>query len=194
MLLSYSFSTRITSGYLKGTQMARLDVIMDQFSQCATPTCHPLLLLVIILTREISAENDVRQRNARDRIRGLEHALAGRYKAPSAEDYVETTELTLDTIKGILVDSRSEILWKRPQAWQNAVKRAREAGELFWEKLSEERKVPNLRRVHRNLMSRLDFISTKLECLEHYAHVSLERLDIQREEVPTTYICGFRIL
>lgn len=183
LVLSYSFRSNITSGYVKGTKKANIESVMTQLRACATPVSHPLLLPIIMLTREISAENDVRQRLARDRIRGLENALDGRYSGPAAAGYTPTEDLTLDSIKKIIVECRSEILWKRPQAWQNAVRRTQEASNHFWENLSEDWKTPEMRKVHQSLMSRLDFMTTKLEGLESYAHISLERLDFLREEV-----------
>ena len=45
MILSYSFETRITSGYLKGTPSAGITLLVDNaLRKCAGSAGHPLLL------------------------------------------------------------------------------------------------------------------------------------------------------
>jgi hypothetical protein len=192
MMLSHSFKTNITSGYVKGTSSAGIELLMKRLRACAVPMSHPLLLPVLMLIQELSTKNDVRQRNARDQLRRLENALTGRYNpavvgaAPAPGYGISSVgdELTLDAIKHDLVECRSQVLWKRPQAWQNAINRLARASDSYWDQLPDEfRELPGAGRLHRTLTSRLDFMTAKLEGLEHYAHVSLERLDIQREEV-----------
>ncbi|KAH8194203.1 hypothetical protein TruAng_011634 [Truncatella angustata] len=193
VILSYSFASRMTSGYVKGakasekkgdTKAVEIEEVMKQLRACANPASHPLLLPIIILTKELGAENDIRQRLAREEVRKLEKALAGRYgNKPSATEYSQPEDLTLDTIRGTLINCRGEILWKRPQAWQNPIQRAQKANTYFWDNLPRDEKTAGMRMVHRELTDRLDFMAAKLENLEHYVHVSLERLDAQREEL-----------
>lgn len=193
MILSHSLVTNITSGYVKGTSSAEIETLMEQLRACAVPTSHPLLLPVLVLSRELSAKNDVTQRNARDQLRRLESALTGRYNptavgAVPAPGYAVTGgadgELTLDAIKHDLIECRSRVLWKRPRAWQNAIDRLVLAAGFFWCHVPDEfRTQPGASRLHYTLVSRLDFMKAKLEGLEHYADVSLARLDIQAEEV-----------
>lgn len=119
IILSYSSTSNITSGYVKGTKKAKLESIVEQLNICAAPVSHPLLLPIIMLTEAISAENDARQRDARDQIRRLETALAGRYgDRPVADGYTPQQVLDLDSIQRTLVDTRSAILSKRPQTWR----------------------------------------------------------------------------
>lgn len=184
VIISYSFRSNITSGYAKGTETANIESIVEELRACATPVSHPLLLPVILLTRALSADNDKAQKDAREDIRKLEIALAGRYTDnPRAEGYRPHASLNLDSIQKTLVNTRSQILWKRPQTWQNSVTRAHEMCNTFWDKLDPERKTPEMKKMHREITTRFDFLSARLEGLEHYTHVSLQRLDILREEV-----------
>lgn len=53
----------------------------------------------------------------------------------------------------------------------------------FWDRLPEGRRDPELRELHDTLLSRLGFLTVKLEGIENYAFVTLERLNIHREVV-----------
>ncbi|KAK4168219.1 hypothetical protein QBC43DRAFT_228731 [Cladorrhinum sp. PSN259] len=207
MMLSYSFKTRITSGFVKGTESARLETdILPDLKECSTPITHPLLLPFLILNSTLSSDNDIQQRKSREKIRRLENALSARYRDPkhsipsyTAEDddpelgITDQTppqpkkskaddHLELDKINQELTDCHCQVLWKRPQAWQNVVGRLQEAAEAFWGNLSEDdRNLPGFAELHDSIVSRLRFIGIKLEGLENYTHVSLERLNLQRE-------------
>jgi hypothetical protein len=183
MVLSYSFNTGITSGYIKGTASAEVEHVLGQLTSCARPAAHPLLLPVLMLRHGLSFKNDETQRDARKKVRRLERALSGRYKVGAAEGNGLEDDLTLDAINHDIVDSQSRVLWKRPQAWQNVVDRIESATRCFWEHLPADQKGPQLESLHHTLMNRIDFIKVKLEGLEHYAHVTLERLEVQREVV-----------
>ncbi|ORY71048.1 uncharacterized protein BCR38DRAFT_415789 [Pseudomassariella vexata] len=181
MILSYSFNTRITSGYLKGTDSVEIETILRRLKACAQPTSHALLLPILVLGHEMSAKNDNTQRKIREQIRRLEDVLSGRYKVEAAAGYASDQDLTLDAINHDMVESHSQAMWKRPQAWQNVVTRLSKATDYYWEQLPEEEKTPELEGLHKVLLSRLDFVTAKLEGLKHYADVSLERLKLQRE-------------
>lgn len=211
MMLSYSFKTRITSGFVKGTESARLETdILPDLKECSTPITHPLLLPFLILNSILSSDNDIQQRKSREKIRQLENALSARYRDPKSPMPSYTVEdddpelglmgqtvpgpqprnqkvddhLELDEINQKLTDCHCQVLWKRPQAWQNVVGRIQDAAKAFWENMSEEdRDIPGFAELHDSIVSRLRFIGIKLEGLENYTHVSLERLNLQREVV-----------
>lgn len=192
-MLSYSFETRITSGYVKAMEdhgfketpkgTYGFKEIMDTLKGCGHPVSHPLLLPVIVLCNELSAKNDETQRIQRRRLREIEKSLTGRYQMKPAAGYTPETDPELDDISRKLADCQCMVLQKRPQAWQNVIKGARSALQCYWDELSPVEKVAGLQDLHETLESRLDFLSVKLEGHEHYAHVSLERLNVHREVV-----------
>ncbi|KAK4187030.1 hypothetical protein QBC35DRAFT_553131 [Podospora australis] len=164
VMLSYCFKTRITSGFLKGTVSAKLEEeILPYLQQCSAPNAHPLLLPFLFLNSQLSSTNDIQQQESRETIRQLEKRLAQRYKTTAAPNFSPAED-------------------KRSQAWQNVVRKLQDAARQFWKQLSpEDRKLEGLRELHESIISRLKFISIKLDGLENYTHVSLERLALQWE-------------
>ncbi|OIW24940.1 hypothetical protein CONLIGDRAFT_690602 [Coniochaeta ligniaria NRRL 30616] len=197
MMLSYNFRTRITSGYLRGNKSDEksdekpdeIDDVLKLLQGCSSTASHPLLLPTLFLTTQLSTENDNGQREIRGRLRRLEKALVQRYMKPVmlGQTINETDEELLrkgpqlDTINGELADLHCTAMWKRPQAWQNVVRRIVEASEQFWSTAGEEAKTPELTKLHREICSTLQLFTVKLEGLESYTHVSLERLSLQRQ-------------
>lgn len=183
-MLSYSFETRITSGYVKAMETFKFKTILQDLQACGRPVSHPLLLPVLVLCHELSSGNDEKQREQRRQLRKLENALSQRYQMLPAAHYGVETDPELDAISRQLANCQCEVLQKRPQAWQNVLDNVHRALEYFWLHLKEEEQGnPRLEELHRTLKSRLEFLSVKLEGIENYAHVSLERLSIHREVV-----------
>lgn len=181
LMLSYSFRTRITSGYIKAMNTYGFKDILETLQGCGGPTSHPLLLPVLILCKELSATNDEAQREQRRRLRALEVRLTQRYQVEPAAGYGPETDPELDDISRQLADCQCKVLQKRPQAWATVVKEAQSALACFWERLPDGHKRPELQNLHETLESRLEFLSVKLEGLGNYAYVTLERLNIHRE-------------
>lgn len=182
-MLSYSFKTRITSGYCKAMETYGFKKILENLKACGNPVSHPLLLPVLVLCSELSAKNDETQREQRRLLRTLENRLTQRYQMEPAAGYSPETDPELDDISRQLANCQCMVLQKRPQAWQNVVERIRSALDFYWVHLPHEQKSPELQDLHETLESRLDFLSVKLEGLENYAHVTLERLNVHREVV-----------
>lgn len=192
LMLSHSFQTRITSGYIKAMETYKFKDILENLQGCGNPVSHPLLLPVLILCNEISAKNDEIQREQRRRLRTLENRLTQRYQMEPAAGYGPETDPELDDISGQLADCQCTVLQKRPQAWQNVVDRVRSALKCYWDHLPDKQKRPELQNLHESLESRLEFLSMKLEGLESYAYVTLERLNIHRE-VASDHLLTFLI-
>lgn len=203
MVLSYSFETRITSGFAKGTESAELNSVLRQMSKCAYFAAHPLLLPVLMLNKQISVANDERQRSLRHELRKVESGMSRRYtkvgsgiskpflRKDSLEQEEQDRLMNLDTLNSKLTECHCNILWKSPLAWKHAVSSLQEAATFFWEKLPDEQKDADLEKLHNELLCRLRFIFIKLSGLESYRHVSLERLSLQRDVVrlaPHSYI------
>ncbi|KAK7983568.1 hypothetical protein PG989_010970 [Apiospora arundinis] len=180
MILSYSFRTRITSGFVKGTKNAELGEILSQLKGCGSPVHHPLLLPIIMLCQDLGASNDEKQKDIRRGIRELDMVLTGNYRnVRAAAGHISLGELTLEKISQKIADYQSKVNWKRPQAWKSAVAKIQDATKWVWDNLDHEDStpLPAFGRLHQSLLDRLLFYNVKLDGLENYAHVSLARLD-----------------
>ncbi|KAJ3560645.1 hypothetical protein NPX13_g9234 [Xylaria arbuscula] len=184
MMLTYCFKSRITSGYVRGTKSTDVAKQLQHLIACCRPVAHPLLLPILLL-HSLSAKNDEDQRDVRVKIRELEGALSQRYQKYSTVNYGPEREIDLDSLNQQLTECQCRVLQKKPQAWRNALDRIEKAMHTFWEGLQtydpEEEPDQQLQSLHRSLLSRLDFLAGKLDGLENYTHVSLERLKSQRE-------------
>ncbi|KAF4973307.1 hypothetical protein FSARC_382 [Fusarium sarcochroum] len=194
MMLSYSYQTKITSGYVKVKydksnskgmkDSERTNKIFEELPFCLTSASHPLLLPLMFLAQQLSPENDEQQRKARRMVRSLEERLSKRYQVNSASDFSpDLLHLDLYKISQELADCQFTVLWKRPQAWMNVVSRMRKANKYFWDNLDEEDRTPEMTELHSSILDQLEFMTIKLENLESYAHVSSERLKLQRQVV-----------
>ncbi|CAJ2510187.1 Uu.00g060870.m01.CDS01 [Anthostomella pinea] len=177
IMLSYSFNERITTGFVKGTSSSDIEQAIKHLIACHAEVGHPLLLPMIILSHDLSAKADVRQRDARDWLRRLENAITMRDEIEAKEVY---TDFDVDGINRDLVECHSQVLWKRPQAYQEIIKEIKGAMEKFI-KVNEQKNTKTLKALHNSMDSRLDFYRAKLTGMEHYIHTTLERLHIQRQ-------------
>lgn len=182
-MLSYSFDTGLTSGYVKAMERMKFEEVLDDLVLCGRPTSHPLLLPVLILCRELSSKLDQKQKEQRAELRKLDDALNGRYSMAPAAHYGPVIDPQLDNISKTVAVCHTEVLQKRPQAWQNVVDNVRRAATHFWDHISAEQKSSELKDMHETLLNRLDFLTVKLQGIENYAHVTIERLGVILEEV-----------
>ncbi|KAK3322432.1 hypothetical protein B0H66DRAFT_495321 [Apodospora peruviana] len=186
LMLSHSFRTGITTGFAKGTPSSDMVKSIVHLKACAAQIMHPLLLPVIILSHDLSGANDVKQRDAREWLRKLEHAISMRQEILEDEvtHYIKDSMVDLDQINRDLVECHSQVLWKRPQAYQEIIRSLNEAMDKFWSKAGPDDKYGGrggeVDRLHRSIIARLDFYQAKLKGIENYAHITLERLSIQR--------------
>ena len=190
LMLSHSFRTGITTGFAKGTESSDMLESIRHLKICAGQTMHPMLLPLIILSHDLSAKTDQKQREARDWLRKLEHAVSMRNEIVEDEGYVRDAIMDLDQINRDLVECHSQVLWKRPQAYQEIIESMEKTMERFWELAQDDDKYGGLRgeahKLHRSMSSRLEFYRAKLKGIENYAHTTLERLTIQRAAVSET--------
>lgn len=123
------------------------------------------------------------------------------------EGYVKDAVMDLDQINRDLVECHSQVLWKRPQAYQEIIKEMEKGLVRFKEGLTKERSAASVKRdedgtvikggdeygyveldrCHKSMCSRLEFYRNKLVGIENYAHTTLERLAIQRGAVSGLY-------
>ncbi|KAI1074703.1 hypothetical protein F5B20DRAFT_573946 [Whalleya microplaca] len=178
IVLSYSYKTNITTGFVKGTPSSDISKSLKHLFACRTQVGHPLLLPIIILSHDLSSQNDIKQREARHWLRRLENAITMRNEIEATESYVD---FDVDGINRDLVECHSRVLWKRPQAYQEIVKEMKLAMQKFAEYVPEEKATKAVKALHNSMLGRLDFYRVKLTGMEHYIHTTLERLHIQRQ-------------
>ncbi|OAQ70216.1 Magnesium transport protein CorA, transmembrane region [Pochonia chlamydosporia 170] len=200
MMLSHSFKTNITTGYLKGTPSSDIVSALQHLRACSGQIGHPMLLPVIILSYDLSPANDQKQRDARDWLRRLENAVSLRNEVEEHEQYFQDGLLEVDGLNRDLVECHGHVMWKRPQAYlalaeemEKAMERYREQSAVFQtRKLSmngvhevvadaEKQHFKEVDKLHRSMSARLEFYKAKLKGLENYIHTTLERLKVQRE-------------
>lgn len=180
IMLSHSFKDSITTGYVKGTPSSDIEESIRHLRACANQVAHPLLLPIIILSHDLSSKTDQKQRDARDWLRRLENAVTMRNEIDEREQYFD---FDLDAINRDLVECHSQVLWKRPQAYQEIIKEMKEAMAKFRRGAGPQTDAREILSLHQSMESRLDFYRIKLLGVENYAHTTLERLNIQRQAV-----------
>lgn len=180
-MLSHSFSTSITTGFVKGTASSDIEESLNHLQACAAQIAHPMLLPVIILSHDLSWKMDQKQRDARDWLRRLENAVTMRNEIDENEGY---TDLDLEVLNRDLVECHSQVLWRRPQAYRSIIQEMNQAMTKFWQGSRPERAHHGENEaLHNSMSSRLDFYRIKLLGVENYTHTTLERLNIQRQAV-----------
>lgn len=122
LMLSHRLRTGVTTGYVKGTDSSDMEESIGHLRACAAQVAHPLLLPMIVLSHDLSPKNDQKQRDARDWLRRLEHAVSMRNEIVEDEGYVREHVMDLDQINRDLVECHSQVLWKRPQAYQEIIR------------------------------------------------------------------------
>jgi hypothetical protein len=142
-----------------------------------------MLLPIIIFSHEVSFKTDIKQRDARDWLRKLEHAVSMRSEIEEKEGYVKEGVVDLDAVNRDLVECHSQVLWKRPKAYLEILAGIEKGMEKFYDKLPEQRKDGSMRTLQASMLARLEFYRVKLQGIESYAYTTLQRLDIQRSAV-----------
>ncbi|SPO01163.1 uncharacterized protein DNG_03910 [Cephalotrichum gorgonifer] len=181
-MFSHSLKTSITTGYVKGTPSSAIVKAVRHVKACALQISHPLLMPIVLLSYELSPENEIRQRSARDWLRRLEHAISGRNEIREEESYVTHGVLDMDGVTRDMYECNGQVLWKKPGAYMDNVREVEKAMARFREgKENVGGYGRELDKLHRSMLSRLEFYMVKLKGLENYSWTTLERLRIQRE-------------
>lgn len=139
LMLSHRFRTGITTGYVKGTDSSDMEESIGHLRSCAAQVAHPFLLPMIVLSHDLSPKNDQKQRDARDWLRRLEHAVSMRNEIVEDEGYVREHVMDLDQINRDLVECHSQVLWKRPQAYQEIIREMEKGMARFLDGLPRRR-------------------------------------------------------
>ncbi|KAG6010142.1 hypothetical protein E4U43_008624, partial [Claviceps pusilla] len=195
VMLSHSFNTSITTGFVKGTPSSDIVSALQHVRACAAQVGHPMLLSVIILSYDLSPTNDQKQRDARDWLRRLENAVSLRNEVEEHEQYFQDGLLEVDGLNRDLVECHGHVMWKRPQAYWALVDEMEKAMQRYdsmtrsassriegqaWSSAERSHR-KEMDKLHRSLVARLEFYKAKLKGLENYIHTTLARLKVQRE-------------
>ncbi|TVY39155.1 hypothetical protein LOCC1_G005565 [Lachnellula occidentalis] len=181
LMLSHDVKAGMTTGFSKGTPSSDIVECIKHLKACSLQIGHPMLLPIIIFSHDVSFKTDIKQRDAREWLRRLEHAVSMRNEIEEREGYVKEGFVDLDAVNRDLVECHSQVLWKRPKAYIEILKAQGETMGRFWEGLGEERRAEvGMRKLQASMLARLDFYKVKLQGIESYAYTTLQRLDIQR--------------
>jgi hypothetical protein len=184
LMLSHDVNRGITTGFAKGTPSSDLIEAIKHLKACVLQIGHPMLLPIIIFSHDVSFKTDIKQRDARDWLRRLEHAVSMRSEIEEKEGYVNKEGVVdLDAVNRDLVECHSQVLWKRPKAYLEILRGIEKAMERFDGKLPAERKDEMMTKLQASMLARMDFYRVKLQGIESYAYTTLQRLDIQRSAV-----------
>lgn len=192
LMLCHDIKANATTAFCKGTLSSDILKSVEHLKACMQQIGHPMLLPTIIFSHDMSEKTDIKQRDAREWIRKLEHAVSMRDEIVEEESYLDKEGLVdFDLINRHLVECHSQVLWKRPKAYMQILDGFKHAMNLFKETtlsvdnmLDADRSSPrwnlSARKLHGSMLSRHDFYRSKLQGIESYAHTTLQRLEIQR--------------
>ena len=183
LTLSHDVNNGITNGFCKGTPSSDIVECIKHLKACVMQAGHPMLLPIIIFSHDVSFKTDIKQRDARDWLRRLEHAVSMRSEIEEKEGYVREGVVDLDAVNRDLVECHSQVLWKRPKAYLQILAHIERSMDMFYGKLPQERQEQDMRKLQASMKARLDFYRVKLQGIESYAYTTLQRLDIQRSAV-----------
>lgn len=202
IMLSYSFQTCITVGFVKGTPASDIATVLDKMRPCSWQIGHPMLLPITMLSKELDHRNDEKQREIRQWLRRLENAILGHGEEGFSPDQIADVEgLSRD-----IIECGAHTLMKRPQAYMRLIQRMEKCMQVVkqqWHTAlhvdsylhatgipvnrTDDPAVLNHQKIlfktHETLLSHLDFYQSKTESLESYIATTLRRLESQREGV-----------
>ncbi|KAH8588825.1 hypothetical protein B0O99DRAFT_524263, partial [Bisporella sp. PMI_857] len=168
LILSHELKTGITFGFCKGTPSSDLVMCLMLAKCCISELGHPMLLPALIPSQDISAQTDIKQRNARDWLGNIEFAASQR----STLAHVD-----LDAINRDLVECHAQIFWKQPAAYLQIIKSFKATMSGFHARLTRTNKYDKLQKVHFEIGSRLEFYEKRLHGIRSYANTNLRRLE-----------------
>lgn len=190
LMLSHDIKANATTAFCKGTESSDIVECVRHLKACALQIGHPMLFPTIIFSHDMSAKTDIKQRDAREWLRKLEHAVSMRQEIDEKDSYVDKTGLVdFDLINRHLVECHSQVLWKRPRAYMQILEGFAEAMQLFKGTVAAvdgsydteiQRWDRPMRQLHESMLSRHEFYKRKLQGIDSYAFTTLQRLEIQR--------------
>jgi hypothetical protein len=149
---------------------------------------------MILFVHDASFKSDIKQRDARDWLRRLEHAIAMRSDGEEKEGYMRDGVVDLDVVNRDLVECHAQVLWQRPISYLRIIDSFKEALEIFYNNIPEKRRYTETEKIQISMLSRLEFYRKKWQGIETYANTTLERLATQKSSVrPNFQLCMVKI-
>jgi hypothetical protein len=146
-----------------------------------------MFLPVIIFSHLIFHNVNLKQREARAQLREIERVVRQAHQTtPPSKGNLYLTEdglVDFDAINLGISQCHATALEKRPKTYLQIAQNFKQVTHNFHEKLPEERNHSSMRVCQQKLLSRINFLETKLESIEGYAYTTLQRLDVQRSSV-----------
>ncbi|KAK3361702.1 hypothetical protein B0T24DRAFT_113334 [Lasiosphaeria ovina] len=182
LTLSHEFRTGITTGFAKGTPSSSLSDLVNHLKACSSELGHALLLPLLQFGYESSPAVDAKQRDARQWLRLLEHAIAMRDDdlLDGSDRYLGEGVVDFNAINRDLVECQSQVLWKRPTSYLSIISSLEETARLFMQMLPAERKTVAVDKFQVAMASRLGLYRKRWDGIEVYASTTMQRLEIQR--------------
>jgi len=177
LVLSHDINHCITTGFYKGTESSKISECLQLLQKCLFDIGHPMLLPIIICSRDLNIEGDLRQREVRETVRILEKTITSAAQIYTDPDVTKEERIELGLINKELVDCHCKVLWKRPEAYLDIITTMQHA-------LTDLQKLwPNSIRdqissQHSSLEARLRFLRVKLQGISTYRQVTIARLEM----------------
>ena len=141
-----------------------------------------MLLPILICSRDLNMEGDVRQREARETVRELEKTITNAAQIYTDPDVTKQDKTNLGVINKNLVDCHCKVLWKRPEAYLNIISSMEDALKALQEQWPEKTR-EQVSRQHMSLHGRLKFLTVRLQGIRTYRHVTIARLEMLQKLV-----------
>lgn len=190
LMMSHNIKHNATTAFCKGTDSSDIVQCIKHLKACALQIGHPMLFPTIIFSHDMSSKTDIKQREAREWLRKLEHAVSMRQEIDEKDSYVDKQGLVdFDLINRHLVECHSQVLWKRPRAYMQILEGFQDAMTLFKSTVAvvdesastwNKRWQLPMRQLHESMLGRHEFYKRKLQGIDSYAFTTLQRLEIQR--------------
>jgi hypothetical protein len=193
-LSSHNFTANITTAFFKGASKSYIVDCVKHIKASYEQIAHPMLCPIIIFSHYHSARIELRQRDARARLRRIEQALTHHRTAPGFHNgYIDEHGLiNFDQIIMELTECHSQVLKKSPFAYLRVLEGFDEAMSLFGRHTQNTYVRNGMRHdwhMHSKLSSRIDFYRKKLHGQEYYQSITLQGLEVQRSAVSVSHIC-----
>ncbi len=177
LVLSNDINRCITTGFYRGTESSKMSECLRILQKCISDIVHPMLLPILICSRDLNMEGDLRQREARETVRVLERTITSAAQIYTDPDVTKQDKIDLGLINKDLVDCHCRALWKRPEAYLDIVSTMQNALKDLQEQWppSQREKISSQ---HSSLEARLKFLRVKLQGISTYRQVTIARLEM----------------
>jgi hypothetical protein len=184
LVLSHDIKSRSTTGFYRGTESSKISECLKLLRKCISDIGHPMLLPILICSRDLNMEGDLRQREVRETVRRLEKTITNAAQVYTDPDVTRQENIELGIINKELVDCHCKALWKRPEAYLDIVSTMQKALADLNDHWSDKR-TAQISSQHLNLVARLRFLTVKLQGISTYRQVTIARLEMLQRLVQT---------